>query len=43
MIFAADESEFNALLTEMQNLVLELGYEDVLAFDLEVAKALNEA
>lgn len=42
MIFAEDQLQFDMLLSEMQKIVQQLGYEQVLAFDLESAKALNE-
>ena len=38
MIFASGEEEFNSLLKEMQDTVLGLGYEDVLAVDMQNAK-----
>lgn len=43
MVFAEDEEEFNSLLQEMQDTVNSLGYEQVLAVDLENAKAYHEA
>lgn len=43
MVFAEDEGEFNSLLQEMQDTVNSLGYEQVLAVDLENAKAYHEA
>lgn len=43
MVFAEDEAEFDALLTELQEIVTGLGYEDVLAYDMECAIAQNEA
>ena len=43
MIFAADEDEFNSLLKEMQDTVNGLGYEDVLAVDMENAKTQQKA
>lgn len=38
MVFAADENEFNSLLKEMQDTVMGLGYEQVLAVDMQNAK-----
>lgn len=38
MVFAADEDEFNSCLKEMQDTVKGLGYEDVLAVDMQNAK-----
>lgn len=43
MVFAKDEAEFYSLLERMQDAVIEIGYEDVLAFDLEVAKQQSAA
>lgn len=43
MVLAEDEEEFNILLKEMQDTVNSLGYEQVLAVDLENAKAYHEA
>jgi multiple sugar transport system substrate-binding protein/putative aldouronate transport system substrate-binding protein len=43
MSFAADEAEFESLLAEMQEKAIGLGYEKVYEFDLENAKAQNEA
>ena len=37
MVYAEDEDEFNSLLEEMQDIVNDLGYEDVLAYDLQNA------
>ncbi len=39
MVFAEDEAAFNSLLKEMQDTVTGLGYEEVLAVDIENAKA----
>lgn len=39
MVFAKDEAEFNSLLKDMQDTVKGLGYEEVLAVDMENAKA----
>jgi multiple sugar transport system substrate-binding protein/putative aldouronate transport system substrate-binding protein len=38
MIFAKDESEFNSLLKDMQDTVKGLGYDQVLAVDMQNAK-----
>ncbi len=38
MIFAADEEEFTSLQTELQEMVNGLGYEEVLAVDMQNAK-----
>lgn len=43
MVFAKDEATFNSLLTEMQNTVKGLGYDDVLKFDLDVAANIAKA
>jgi len=43
MIFANSEEEFETLLKSMQNKVLDLGFERVLAFDLDAANNLNLA
>ena len=43
MVFAEDEDEFYALMTEMQNKLHALGYEQVCENDLANAKAQNEA
>ncbi len=43
MVFAADDDEFNSLLKDMQDTVIGLGYNDVLAVDLTNAKAQNDA
>ena len=42
MVFAKDEAEFYSLLKNMQDTCKGLGYDDVLAFDMECAKQLNE-
>ena len=39
MVFAEDEAEFYTLLHKMQQEVNGLGYETILAFDMENAKA----
>lgn len=41
MIFATSESEFYELLESMQKKVLEVGYTEVLAFDIQAAEQLN--
>lgn len=38
MVFAKDEAEFNELLVEMQTTLDELGYNDVLEYDMQLAK-----
>lgn len=43
MIFAKEESLFYQLLAEMQTIVKTLGYDEVLAFDMECARELNQA
>ncbi|MDO5422469.1 MAG: ABC transporter substrate-binding protein [Eubacteriales bacterium] len=43
MIFAADEAEFDSLLAAMQENVNGLGYEEVLAVDMENAEAQQAA
>ncbi len=43
MIFAADEEEFNQLLGEMRSIVKDLGYDTVVATDLENARLQNES
>lgn len=43
MIFAQDEADFYSLLKEMQDTVLSLGYEQVLAYDIENAGNYAEA
>lgn len=43
MVFAKDEAEFYTLLREMQDIVHSLGYEQVLAYDIENAEKYNEA
>ena len=39
MIFAKDEAEFEALLTEMRDTVKGLGYDEIYQIDLENAQA----
>lgn len=41
MVFAADENEYNSLLKEMQETVKGLGYDQVLAVDMQNAKDQN--
>ncbi|NLF04900.1 MAG: ABC transporter substrate-binding protein, partial [Actinomycetales bacterium] len=43
MIFAANEGEFESLWTNLQSKAKGLGYEDVLAFDMENAQAQADA
>ncbi len=43
LVFAENEEEFQSLLKEMQDTVISLGYEQVLASDIENAKAYHEA
>ncbi len=43
MIFAKDEAEFDSLLKEMQDTVIGLGYNDVLAVDMQNAKDQDAA
>ncbi|MGN0205202.1 MAG: ABC transporter substrate-binding protein [Coprococcus sp.] len=43
MVFAADENEFNSLLAEMQKTVQGLDYQTVLDYDMDCAKAQNDA
>ena len=43
MVFAADDTEFNSLLKEMQDTVKGLGYDKVLAVDMQNAKDQNDA
>ena len=43
MVFAKDEAEFNSLLKEMQDTVIGLGYDDVLAVDMQNAKDQDTA
>lgn len=42
MVFAKDEAEFYSYLKNMQDTVKGLGYDDVLAYDLDCAKQQNE-
>ncbi len=43
MVFAENEAEFNSLLKEMQDIVIGLGYDKVLAVDMKNAKDQNDA
>jgi len=43
MVFAESEAEFNSLLKEMQDTVIGLGYDKVLAIDMKNAKEQNDA
>ncbi|HWT73132.1 MAG TPA: ABC transporter substrate-binding protein [Mobilitalea sp.] len=43
MVFAADDDEFNSLLKDMQDTVIGLGYDKVLAVDMQNAKDQNVA
>lgn len=43
MCFAKDETEFNKLLTEMQEIVKGLGYDEVLTFDMAAAQQKDVA
>lgn len=43
MIFAEDQGEFEELLSEMQDMVIGLGYEQVLEYDMTCALEQNEA
>ena len=43
MVFASDEDEFNSLLAEMQDTLEGLDYQTVLDYDMECAKAQNDA
>ncbi|MGX9348302.1 MULTISPECIES: type 2 periplasmic-binding domain-containing protein [unclassified Microbacterium] len=43
MVFARDDAEFDALLDDLQTTVEGLGYDKVLAFDMEKAEAQNDA
>ena len=43
MCFAKDEAEFESLLTEMQETVKSLGYDDVLAYDMQCAQDKDAA
>lgn len=41
MIYAKDENTFQMLLSEMREIVLDIGYEEVLAWDIQLADGLN--
>ncbi|MBE5960758.1 MAG: extracellular solute-binding protein [Lachnospiraceae bacterium] len=43
MCFAKDEAEFDSLLKEMQDTVKSLGYDDVLAYDMQCAQGKDAA
>lgn len=43
MVFAKDEAEFNSFLKDMQDTVIGLGYEDVLAYDYTLCDDLAAA
>lgn len=43
MVFAANDEEFNSLLKDMQDTVIGLGYDKVLAVDMQNAKDQNDA
>lgn len=43
MVFAKDEKEFNSLLADMQEIVKGLGYDQVLDYDMKIAKDQNTA
>ena len=43
MVFAKDEAEFNSLLADMQETVKGLGYDQVLEYDMKIAKEQNDA
>ena len=43
MVFASNEDEFNSLLAEMQDTLEGLDYQTVLDYDMECAKAQNDA
>ena len=43
MVFASDEKEFDSLLAEMQDTLEGLDYQTVLDYDMECAKAQNDA
>jgi putative aldouronate transport system substrate-binding protein len=43
MVYAKDQAEFDALLKNMQDTVIGLGYEDVLAYDMDIASQQNAA
>jgi phenylalanyl-tRNA synthetase beta subunit len=43
MVFAQDAPEFERLLREMREIVTASGFDEVLAYDLKIAKELNAA
>ena len=43
MIYAADEAEFDALWTEMKAQLPDFGYDEVLAYDMEIVNDMIEA
>lgn len=43
MVFAKDEAEFNQLLKTMQDTAKGLGFDEVLAYDMQCAKEQNDA
>lgn len=43
MVFAKDEAEFESLLEDLQETAAGMGFEKVLEFDMDVAKAQHEA
>lgn len=43
MVFAKDEAEYDSLWSNLQSTASGLGYDDVLAFDMDNAKAQNDA
>ena len=43
MVFAEDEEEFYSLLKEMQAEAISLGYEEILARDMEVSMGREKA
>ena len=43
MVFAKDEDEFYELLKDMQDTIAELGYQDVLDYDMNIAKEQEAA
>lgn len=43
MVFAEEEEEFQRLYTDLLTVVRDLGYEEVLELDMEIAKLQNES
>lgn len=43
MIYAADEAEFDALWTDMKAQLPDFGYDEVLAYDMEIVNDMIEA